>query len=79
MFNSIIAAVDTDIGAASLDDCFSPSVKDRRIDRMESFWFAETLKYFYLIFADPDLVSLDEFVLNTEAHPFRYRSRTGNS
>lgn len=30
---------------------------------MESFWTAETLKYYYLIFAEPDLVSLDEYVL----------------
>jgi mannosyl-oligosaccharide alpha-1,2-mannosidase len=40
-------------------------------DSAESFWFSETLKYFYLIFSGPDLVSLDEWVFNTEAHPFR--------
>lgn len=40
-------------------------------DSMESFWFAETLKYFYLVFSDESLISLDEWVLNTEAHPFR--------
>ncbi|KAK1622190.1 family 47 glycosyl hydrolase [Colletotrichum phormii] len=40
-------------------------------DYMESFWLAETLKYFYLVFSPPDLISLDDFVLNTEAHPFR--------
>lgn len=34
-------------------------------DRMESFWLAETLKYFYLMFAEPELVSLDEYLLNT--------------
>jgi len=32
---------------------------------------AETLKYFYLIFSEPELVSLDDFVFNTEAHPLR--------
>lgn len=32
---------------------------------------AETLKYFYLIFSDPDLISLDDYVLNTEAHPLK--------
>ena len=42
-------------------------------DRMESFWLGETLKYFYLIFCEPDVVSLDEYVFNTEAHPFRWR------
>lgn len=40
-------------------------------DSMESFWLAETLKYFYLVFAEPDEISLDEYVLNTEAHPLR--------
>ena len=40
-------------------------------DDMESFWFAETLKYFYLLFSEVDLIDLDEFVLNTEAHPLR--------
>lgn len=40
-------------------------------DSMESFWMAETLKYFYLIFSEPDVLSLDQWVFNTEAHPFR--------
>lgn len=40
-------------------------------DKMESFWTAETLKYFYLLYSEPDVVSLDDWVLNTEAHPFR--------
>ncbi|KAF2714210.1 glycoside hydrolase family 47 protein [Pleomassaria siparia CBS 279.74] len=40
-------------------------------DKMESFWLAETLKYFYLIFSPPDMIDLDDWVLNTEAHPFR--------
>jgi mannosyl-oligosaccharide alpha-1,2-mannosidase len=45
--------------------------EDNVEDKMESFWTAETLKYFYLIFSRPDMVSLDEWVFNTEAHPFR--------
>lgn len=32
-------------------------------DKMESFWTAETLKYFYLIFSPPDVISLDDYVL----------------
>jgi mannosyl-oligosaccharide alpha-1,2-mannosidase len=43
-------------------------------DSMESYWLAETLKYFYLLYSEPDLVSLDDFVLNTEAHPLRWRT-----
>jgi mannosyl-oligosaccharide alpha-1,2-mannosidase len=30
-----------------------------------------SFKYYYLLFSDPDLISLDDYVLNTEAHPFR--------
>jgi mannosyl-oligosaccharide alpha-1,2-mannosidase len=32
---------------------------------------AETLKYFFLVFSDPHVLSLDEWVFNTEAHAFR--------
>ena len=32
-------------------------------DSMESFWLAETLKYFYLLFSAPSTVSLDDWVL----------------
>lgn len=39
-------------------------------DNMESFWLAETLKYFYLLFSDRDFISLEENVYNTEGHPF---------
>jgi hypothetical protein len=39
--------------------------------KMESFWVAETLKYLYLLFEDdPSVISFDEWVFNTEAHPF---------
>lgn len=33
------------------------------------FFFAEVLKYIYLTFEDPSVVSLDQFVFNTESHP----------
>ena len=40
-------------------------------DKMESFWPAETLKYLYLLLDDssPEVLPLDQFVFNTEAHP----------
>jgi mannosyl-oligosaccharide alpha-1,2-mannosidase len=41
---------------------------------MESFWLAETLKYLWLLFGDPSDLPLEEWVLNTEAHPLRIRS-----
>ncbi len=41
-----------------------------QLDDSESFLYAETFKYLYLIFADPKVLDLDRYVLNTEAHPF---------
>ncbi|XP_030625171.1 endoplasmic reticulum mannosyl-oligosaccharide 1,2-alpha-mannosidase [Chanos chanos] len=39
-------------------------------DKMESFFLGETLKYLFLLFSnDTELISLDKYVLNTEAHP----------
>jgi mannosyl-oligosaccharide alpha-1,2-mannosidase len=43
----------------------------RLLDSMESFWLAETLKYAFLIFEEEGLWGFDEWVYNTEAHPFR--------
>ena len=55
----------------SLDTVMENPVKDKkRRDNMESFWLAETLKYFYLLFSDDDFFPLDKNVFNTEAHPF---------
>lgn len=42
---------------------------------MQSFFLAETLKYLYLLFSPPSVIPLDEWVFNTEAHPFRIVTR----
>ena len=70
MFNAIQNVTTTKFANAAIPNIASIE-KPVQDDRMESFWLAETLKYFYLIFSEPDLVSLDEYVLNTEAHPFK--------
>ena len=36
---------------------------------MESFVFAETFKYFFLLFSPPETLDFDAVVFNTEAHP----------
>ncbi|KLJ05764.1 hypothetical protein EMPG_10804 [Blastomyces silverae] len=69
MFQAIEKHTRTELANAALRDVMDPDLG--REDSMESFWFGETLKYFYLIFSDPGFISLDEFVFNTEAHPFR--------
>ena len=40
-------------------------------DSMESFVFAETFKYFYLLFAPKSALDFDAVTFNTEAHPMR--------
>ena len=42
-----------------------------KLDRMESFFLAETLKYEYLLFAPASTLDLRKVVFNTEAHPIR--------
>ncbi|KAM1716987.1 hypothetical protein ACFX11_024882 [Malus domestica] len=42
---------------------------------MQSFFLAETLKYLYLLFSPSSVISLDEWVFNTEAHPIKIVAR----
>lgn len=49
-----------------------PAKKD---NKMESFFLAETLKYHFLLQAPDDVIPLDEFVFNTEAHPLRIKRK----
>lgn len=72
MFRAVDRLTRTEYANAELHDVTVPS--PAHSDHMESFWLAETLKYFYLIFSEPSLLSLDEFVFNTEAHPFKVAS-----
>lgn len=73
MFKSIMKATKTDLANSAIKSV-TVTGKTEKQDSMESFWLAETLKYFYLMFSPPDVISLDEYVLNTEAHPLK-RSR----
>lgn len=68
MFRSIDKMTRAQYGHAAIDDVRDPQA--RQMDYMESFWLAETLKYFYLIFSEPDVVSLDEYVLYVSCSGF---------
>jgi mannosidase alpha-like ER degradation enhancer 2 len=63
----------TDAGFAAIKDVRTME----KTDAMESFLFAETLKYLYLLFAPDSAFDLDAHVLTTEAHPLRPAPRTG--
>ncbi|KAI0741286.1 seven-hairpin glycosidase [Daedaleopsis nitida] len=68
IFLSIEKETKTPDGYASLMSVMqSPAPK---ADEQPSYFLAETLKYFYLLFSNDDPVPLDKWVFNTEAHPF---------
>jgi ER degradation enhancer, mannosidase alpha-like 2 len=66
-FDSFTKYCRTDVGYAALSDVEKKTKKDE----MESFFFAETLKYLYLLFSPPDTLDLRQVIFNTEAHPIR--------
>ncbi|ELR52140.1 Mannosyl-oligosaccharide 1,2-alpha-mannosidase IA, partial [Bos mutus] len=49
--------------------------KESYDDVQQSFFLAETLKYLYLIFSDDDLLPLEHWIFNTEAHLLPVLSR----
>ncbi|CAG2178448.1 unnamed protein product, partial [Oppiella nova] len=58
----------TDYGFSGIRN--TSDVQSAKDDVQQTFFLAETLKYLYLIFSSDDLISLDDWVFNTEAHPF---------
>jgi mannosyl-oligosaccharide alpha-1,2-mannosidase len=69
MISSILKATPAKWGHAAIDDV--TKTHPQAVDSMESFWLAETLKYAYLMFDEEDKWSLDDWILNTEAHLLR--------
>ncbi|HEX7316852.1 MAG TPA: glycoside hydrolase family 47 protein [Pyrinomonadaceae bacterium] len=67
MFEDFVRHCKTDTAYAALK---SVETKEKE-DNMESFLFAETFKYFYLLFAPPKTLDFRTVVFNTEAHPIR--------
>ncbi|KAK0184926.1 glycoside hydrolase family 47 protein [Armillaria mellea] len=59
-------------GAVAFDGIYDVNnVTSVKVDDMESFWFAEVLKYLYLTFDDPENINIDDYIFNTEAHPLK--------
>jgi mannosidase alpha-like ER degradation enhancer 2 len=61
----------TDEGYAALKSV----VTKEKSDSMQSFLFAETFKYFYLLFAPPQTLNFNQVIFNTEAHSLRRSGR----
>jgi mannosidase alpha-like ER degradation enhancer 2 len=66
-FEDFVRHCRTRYGYAALKDVRTKQQEDA----MESFLFAETFKYYYLLFAPRDTLDFDGIVFNTEAHPLR--------
>lgn len=67
MFEDFVRHCRTDEAYAALKSV----VTKEKSDGMQSFLFAETLKYFYLLFAPARTLDPRAVVFNTEAHPIR--------
>jgi glycosyl hydrolase family 47 len=67
MWQDFVTHCRTDEGYAALKSV----VTKEKSDSMQSFLFAETFKYFYLLFAPPRTLDFDRVIFNTEAHPIR--------
>jgi len=67
MFTNIVKYCRTPDAYAALKSV----VTKEKEDSMESFFFAETLKYAFLLFDDNQSLDFDKVVFNTEAHPYR--------
>ena len=73
----VVQAIDkycrTDTGFVGLMNI--SDVNSKKIDKMETHFMSETLKYLYLIFSSDDLIPLNEWVFNTEGHPIPIDSK----
>lgn len=67
LFDDFVKHCRTETGYAALKSV----VTKEKSDSMQSFLFAETFKYFYLLFAPAQTLDFDKVIFNTEAHPIR--------
>jgi mannosidase alpha-like ER degradation enhancer 2 len=67
LFEDFVKHCRTDEAYASLKSV----VTKEKADSMHSFLFAETFKYFYLLFAPSGTLQFNKVIFNTEAHPIR--------
>jgi hypothetical protein len=64
-FDSLKKYCRTDAGYAEIKSVLTME----KMDRTESYFYAETMKYLYLLFASDGVLDFRNIVFNTEAHP----------
>lgn len=67
MMDDIIIHCKNEVGYASIKNVENYE----KMNSMQSFFLAETLKYAYFLFAPESKLDLKKIVFNTEAHPFK--------
>lgn len=67
MFDDFVKYCRTGDGYAALGSV----ITKQKADAMESYVFAETFKYFYLLFSPPQTLDFKRVIFNTEGHPLR--------
>ncbi len=79
LFSDFVKHCRTEAGYAALKNV----ITKEKSDSMQSFLFAETFKYFYLLFSPKTTLNFGQVIFNTEAHPMKKRTarseRTANS
>ena len=65
LFDSLVKYCSADDGFAGLADVRTK----QKSNQMGSYLFAETFKYFYLLYAPASTIMFDSVIFNTEAHP----------
>jgi mannosidase alpha-like ER degradation enhancer 2 len=65
LFRDFVKYCRTGNGYAALESV----ITKQKANAMQSYVFAETFKYFYLLFSPPATLDFDRIVFNTEAHP----------
>ncbi|KAJ6453651.1 seven-hairpin glycosidase [Mycena vitilis] len=70
VLQSIIKYAKAPVGFSSINDVTRTDLStDNLGDNVESFLYAEVFKYLFLMFDDPNHISFDTWVFNTECHP----------
>ena len=70
MWKSIKNATETDTFTTPSNGSETEIETEERTP-LNTYPLAQTLKYLWLMFSDEDVMSLDQWVFNTEGHPFR--------
>jgi len=65
--DSLVAYCRTAEGYAGLESVLTK----KKMDRLDPWFFAGTMKYLYLLFSPPDVLDFTKVIMNSQGHPLR--------